>query len=372
MFSFKTGAGLILFTIVIVILLLSVFRIRKSNNKDLSKDDTLSIASSARSTPEIYSSVVRSVPMYVSNELGMAYVNVLLGDRVCVFLIDTAWCTALIINPSCTASEDVSIKHIGLSEWNELEPEERLKRSMMRVNAAFRGSHRPMLHRESCVEYDSGCGLTLDGFNGRVNYVSDLFLCPPTRMVLDSYKNLVIPSSKPAEVFLVRDEPSCPHILTQTYIEHAGLVRLRFRDQMMDVGGSESSLLGYSEIPSKKTGGAYEVSVKIGDRSFKAIVDTGYSGEITIGADTHRKIKKYLKNTELTLDLVGIAGKPTKAPVKTGSIRLFDNKIKCNIACTSANDNLIGIQVLKRFNIAFYKNTLYVENSNVIGMKEDL
>ena len=116
---------------------------------------------------------------------------------------------------------------------------------------------------EGCVEYDSGCGLSLSGLNGKVvDYVSDMYLCPP--FALNGGKDTVVLSMKPAEVVLVKRELDSLHLLTQTYIDHAGIVQLAIASGFISVGKLRKEELALYAPPEKTRpvpGGGIEIEI---------------------------------------------------------------------------------------------------------------
>ena len=185
---------------------------------------------------------------------------------------------------------------------------------------------------------------------------ADLFLCPGLMFEL---LNGEYQSFREGDVFVTHELPQSVHILTCDYLIQMAPCMINMQkgevSMMMDISKFMSERITFKMFPYKLNGGAFVVTIMVGDVEVNLTVDTGAPGSICLGKTASSKIKKF-KNTGEILKQQGVNGELICSRIVETRVVIahwnFDDVSVCfNDTDTQGVDGYVGLSFLRAFDI---------------------
>lgn len=322
-----------------------------------------------------YSGTELSLPMYYDSNINSSLLlRAKFSNYETPVLLDTGFGGYNVYNTFAARAENYYINKMGLAYWHSLSIEDMYEK-IIYFNDEYRSSYSSDFY-ENCTVLDDEYQVELVSISDIVPVNTKLLMCPMLE-VRNSLGNLP-PNKIPAkEIFMQNNFNNLPHILTIEYLLEQVPILMDFENYVLKLNANIDDLRTKRVyvMDHIMTDGVYALRMTLNGVSGYFIMDTGFSGTITV-YDNHRDIFNFDNTNENRLiQQMGISGTQTCSDLTYGDLEIVPGNIINQVpVMLSSSDNkgsdeiygYVGIVILKYFNILISSNfdVLFFKNEN--------
>ena len=218
-----------------------------------------------------------------------------------------------------------------------------------------------LLHTSGrCRAFSSGCTMRLMGIGETSEMQADMMICPSIQFRDFKNENFVNVGTPDADVLVTHPLSGSVHILTCDYLLHRAPCVLCPSEQKLYISVNDADQKGliadFEFFSTFLVGGAFCVTVNVGEVDMRMVVDTGASSHVSCGRSAAKKIRGCSNSTSMVTQ-VGVHGERVCSDVIRGDVRIGATgtvshvPIYVNEGDVEGSDGYIGIGLLKLYDI---------------------
>jgi hypothetical protein len=270
------------------------------------------------------------------------------AGRRSLFLLDTAYAGAPVLSTSFLAVEGKCVR--GSVQGRYATAMELLRND---VSEDDRHAALDVLLRGGrCRAYTSGCTMRLMGIGETTEAQADMLLCPA--LSLDGVSTAAAPS---ADVFVTNPLRGSPHILTTDYLLHRAPCVLSPKRGTLRFRAAPLDSIGFTFFPARLVGGAFAVTMTVGEVDLSIVVDTGASAPLSVAASAVKRLRVCGRPDEpQRVTQGGVNGERVcsdvlHAPVRIGTLDMGRVPVFANSHEVQGADGYAGMGLLRALDL---------------------